>query len=312
MSAPGAELVDVVRDYLLADRLLRHLFERLESGELRFDEVQELVGDDERSVLFRLKEHCHSLFRSGRGRIDDGRAPRAALFDLAVGSLFHEAMKLRENLYQAMVYGPKVRALRKQAGAEADDLFREFERILALAEARLAEARSETRALLAQTRSQLRGLLAATSDRGVVTRFLIDQHELVGEVFPDGIDGLLAEIHGSAGAGYVAAARSWLESGWFREALGAIESACAHGAEPERMERLRAYASAMEQCVQGRYGAAIDGLAAWLELGPPAIEEPFLGHARAAVQRIAEARSSAPEGAAAAQLGRRLATLAQA
>ena len=43
---------------------------------------------------------------------------REVLFDLAVGSLFHEAMKFRENFYQREVYGPRVRALRDAARAE--------------------------------------------------------------------------------------------------------------------------------------------------------------------------------------------------
>lgn len=298
----------MVRDFLLADRMLRDLFSRLEAGELDFEDVQQLVSDDAGSVLFRLKEHCHALFRTGRGSID-GRAPRAALFDLAVGSLFHEAMKLRENLYQVMVYGPKVRALRRETGTEADDLFREFERILALAEARLAEARSETQALLAQTRAQLRGLLAATPDRGVVTRFLIDHAALVDDVFSDGIDGVLAEVHGSAFAGYEAAARSWLESGWFREAIATLEAARHRGANPQVMDRLGIYAAAMEQCVQGRYAAAITGLAAWVDADPAAADRPYVAQARAALQRIAEASATAPEGPAATRLGRRLAAL---
>ena len=82
----------------------------LPRGALAFDEVGELVGDDERSVLFRLKERCHVLFRGERG---EGEIGATALFDLAVGSLFHEAMKFRENFYQRSSYGPKVRALRR-------------------------------------------------------------------------------------------------------------------------------------------------------------------------------------------------------
>ena len=57
------------------------------------------MGDGEDSVLFRLKERCHALFRGGE-QPSEVVMRREALFDLAVGSLFHEAMKFRENLYQ--------------------------------------------------------------------------------------------------------------------------------------------------------------------------------------------------------------------
>ena len=88
-------LVEVVRDFLEVHQLMRRIFAQFRSGELGFDELGELVSDDERSVLFRLKERCHALFRPGNGV--RAATDREALFDLAIGSLFHEAMKFREN-----------------------------------------------------------------------------------------------------------------------------------------------------------------------------------------------------------------------
>ena len=61
--ANSADLVDIVRDFIAAHRTTMRLFERFRAGELRFTELRELIGDDEGSVLFRLKERCHSLFR---------------------------------------------------------------------------------------------------------------------------------------------------------------------------------------------------------------------------------------------------------
>lgn len=206
MRTAESRLVDVVRDFLAADRMLRRLFERHERGELRFDEVKEIVGDGEGSVLFRLKEQCHALFRPD-ARASAVSMRREALFDLAVGSLFHEAMKFRENLYQRVVYGPRVRALRSEAGGESAAIFEEFEKILAGADERLLEARQETEALLHQTRAQFRVLLAAHRDNGLVTRFLVENQGLVAEVFEDGLDGLLAATCGSAAGGYEQAAR---------------------------------------------------------------------------------------------------------
>jgi hypothetical protein len=167
---PG--LVQIVRDFLAADRLLRDLFARHRAGTLRFEDLRELVGDDEHSVLFRLKERCHTAFRRTSGGDGVGLA-REALFDLAVGSLFHEAMKLRENFYQREVYGPRVRALRTRAGKDAALLFEEFDRLLAGVSARLEEGVREVQTLLAQTVEQLRLLLGVQHGDGAVARFLI-------------------------------------------------------------------------------------------------------------------------------------------
>lgn len=304
MADSDARLIDIVRDFLLADRLMRDLLVRFSNGALRFEEVQELVSDTESSVLFRLKEHCHALFRRDR-TAGDVRMPREALFDLAVGSLFHEAMKFRENLYQSTVYGPRVRALKREAGSGADELFREFERILSLAESRLVEARAETETLLARTREQFRGLLVAHRDNGIVTRYLIAHQPLVEDVLPDGIDHLLTEIHGSPSAGYERAARSWLETGHFTEARAALTNARGRGADAATMDRLITYAEAMDACVGGRYAAAVSGLTKWIDAVPTFEEAAFIDHAGAAMRRIAEIRAGQPEGNAAGALARR-------
>ncbi len=305
MGESDARLVEIVRDFLLADRLIRELLGRFSAGTLRFDEVHQLVSDDESSVLFRLKERCHALFRRDR-RVGDVRVPREALFDLAVGSLFHEAMKFRENLYQSAVYGPRVRSLKAEAGPGADELFREFDRILSLAESRLADACAETETLLARTREQFRGLLVAHRDNGIVTRYLIAHPALVEGVFPDGVDRLLADIYGTAVAGYERAARSWLETGHFPEARVGLSEARRRGADPSAMTRLTAYAESMESCVAGRYAAAVSGLGEWIDAPPAPDEGPFVAQAAAAMRRIAELRSGQAEGNAASALARRL------
>ena len=91
-TTPG--LVDIVRDFLAVDQAMRSLFERFRSGTLRFEEVRDRIAADEGSALFRLKERCHTLFRLGADASQAAR-PREVLFDLAVGSLFHETMKFR-------------------------------------------------------------------------------------------------------------------------------------------------------------------------------------------------------------------------
>lgn len=286
MRSAESRLVDIVRDFLLADRMLRRLFARHARGELRFDEVKEIVGDGEGSLLFRLKEECHSLFRPD-ARASAVAMRREALFDLAVGSLFHEAMKFRENLYQRTVYGPKVRALRSQAGGESAEIFDEFEKILAGADVRLREAREETEALLHQTRAQFRVLLATHRDNGLVTRYLVENAQLASEVFEEGLDGLLAAIHGSAAAGYELAGRSYLESGYFLEARRALAEAVARGADAGTVRAESDFAEGMEAYVAGRHADAVTRLDRWLAAGAPGGTEWLAPLAHAAAQRIA-------------------------
>ncbi len=264
VSGVQAALVDIVRDFLEAHQLIEQISARYGAGELRFEGLERLVGDDEESVLFRLKERCHSLFRPGVGSSGEAR-PREALFDLAVGSLFHEAMKFRENFYQREVYGPRMRALRSESGGEAEGLFREFERIMAAVGERLDEGIQETRALVEQTRDQLRVLLAEHRDNGFAARYLVENRAAVKAVYAEGLEALLAEVYGSAASGFEVAGRSYLASGYYGPAECAIATAIELGCASADLPGLRTYARAMGSFFSGDYGATVELFGAWLD-----------------------------------------------
>lgn len=278
-------LVDITREFLFAHQLVRRLLERYRQGRLRFDELQELVGDGEGSVLFRLKECCHARFRNA-SPTGDASMTRGALFDLAVGSLFHEAMKLRENFYQLSSYGPKVRALRSTAGPDADRLFEEFEKILAASEERIEEAFQETETLLEQTRQLFTALLAAHRHDGLLARYLIENASLVEPVVGEDLDDFLARIHGSATLGYVLAGDSYLDSGYFEEAERTLEEALRRDPSRVELKRLACYAKGMRAYLEGRYLDALACLEGWLDADPAEEELRFARIAHSALARL--------------------------
>jgi tetratricopeptide (TPR) repeat protein len=313
MGQEQSGLVDIARDLLSAYQLTRRLTERYRNGELCFEELKTLVGDSESSLLFRLKERCHALFRPAEGSPGETVRPEA-LFDLAVGSLFHEAMKLRENFYQHEVYGPKVRALRAAVDAGADDavrenLVREMEKILDAAAQRLDEAVHETDTLLTQTRDQFRILVAEHRDNGLVCRYLVEHASLVGEVFEEGLDSLLREIYGSPAEGYALAARSYLSSGFFEEGRRALDEALGVADARADLERLCIYAEGMSAYLNGNYARSVERLGRWLDAEPGEAEAPYADLAYAAVSRVGqlvEGRDSAAIAKASAKLAQRI------
>jgi hypothetical protein len=291
-----AGLVEIVRDFLVAHRLLRGVAARLRNGELGFPDVQGLVGDDDGAVLYRLKERCHALFR-GRG----GGIGAEELFDLAVGSLFHEAMKFRECFYQRDAYGPKVRALRIASVPDAAGLLPEFERILEAASVRLEEALHEAERLLMQTSGQFRILLRAHVHNGLVTRFLVEHRALVEEAFGSPLDEVLADLHGTPGRAWARAARSYLHSGFFAEAAHALSEAERRGEGGADTAHLRAYAEGMQAYLEGRYGDAVERLTAWADTGAREGEEGLARLARAALSRVGQLVDPEREGGTAAR-----------
>ena len=274
-------LVEIVRDFLVAQQMLSRLSELFHKGELRFEDVKGLIGDTDHAILFRLKERCHTLFRS---EARSSLIRSGELFDLSIGSLFHEAMKFRENVYQQQVYAPRVQKLRDAAGDEADDLLRDFEKVLAFSPERLAETLHETEALFAQTRRQLRKLLIAHPDNGLVARFILERSDLVSEVFPEGLDELLGEIYGDAAEARSIAVHSYLESAHFDEALHLIEGP-QDGASPE-LQRLGHYAAGMRAFLAGDYDESVVRLSAWLDASPAPREGRYAKLALSAISRV--------------------------
>jgi len=195
---------------------------------LTFDDVEEFVTDKDPTVpLYNLKESCHMLFRYQE---EEHCSDEEKLLDLAVGSIFHEAMKLRENLYQLEVYRP--RYLQIQDSKEASDyernLLQEFIKIGERTEKRLAESVKETKRLLRDTLNQLAHLLPRYKDNHALMRFLLRNKELMQQAFgkrkglkiiADMFSGGLAEAYAREGQGYLASEHYDLAAEFFKHAL---------------------------------------------------------------------------------------------
>ena len=122
------KVMEIVRSFLLVYLAFRRLREEYQKGSLRFSDLARFVDDRGQSTLFTLKENCHSLFR----RSDEGVSEKEQVFDLLVGTLFHLAMKLREDLYQLEFHGPKVTRLseKKEGHPDPKGLVRQFQELI--------------------------------------------------------------------------------------------------------------------------------------------------------------------------------------
>ena len=221
-------ILEIVRDYLYAYIHFQTLYEKYKTHTLSFDDVEAFVTDKDPTVpLFNLKESCHMLFRYQE---EEHCSDEEKLLDLAVGSIFHEAMKLRENLYQLEVYKP--RYLQIQDSKETSDyernLLQEFIKIGARTEKRLAESVKETKRLLHDTLNQLAHLLPRYKNNHALMRFLLRNKELMQQAFgkrkglkiiADMFPGGLAEAYAREGQGYLASEHYDLAAEFFKHAL---------------------------------------------------------------------------------------------
>lgn len=284
--AQSADFVQLLREFLVGYTAFVDLFAHHGSHDIPFARIRELVGDDEGAILFRMKEKSHALFRTDE--LANEVVRHEALFDLALGSLFHEAMKLRESLYQREVYGPRVARLREAADADSEALILEFDRILGKSVARLDEVVAEVRILLAQTRDQLRRLLLERAGDRRVTRCLLARAREVDGTFPEGLDGLLRAMHGNAVTGLVEGARALLESAYYVEALEVLRRALGDRAAPRaEIRQLALYAEGMQAVLDGRYVASIETLSTWVDQDGSVDEREFARLAASVLSRMA-------------------------
>ena len=300
----ASDFVQLLREFLDAYQELTTLFGGCSPDGISFASVRRLVGDDNDSVLYRLKERSHSLFRSaGDHRSKSMR--REALFDLSIGSLFHESMKLRESLYQREVYAPRLASLKAASDDDDDELLIEFERILGKGAARLNDVVAEIRILLAQTRDQLRRLLVERAAERVVTRFLLRRRESVSAIFSEGFEGLVEAMHGDVRTGLVEASRSLVESAYFVEAVQTLGEASRcegsseglHASDGE-IQSLQRYSEGMQAFLDGDYATSLDTLEHWVDSGGPARERDFARLAASALSRLERLVSPDEEGEA--------------
>jgi hypothetical protein len=221
-------ILEIVRDYLYSYIHFQSIFAKYKAQTLSFDDVEKFVTDKDPTLpLFNLKESCHMLFRyqGEKDCIDEEK-----LLDLAVGSIFHEAMKIRENLYLIEVYKPRYQQI--QSSQEVSDyesnLLQEFIKIGLRTEKRLAESIMETKRLLNDTLKQLAHLLPRYKHNPVLMRFLLRNKELLQRAFgkrkglkviADMFTGGLGEAYDVEGRGYLASEHYDLAAEFFSHAL---------------------------------------------------------------------------------------------
>ena len=274
-------IAQIVRDFMAAYGLARRIGVELRAGTLEFATVERLVGDSPRSLLFRLKEDCHALFRDPGSRRND--EPQAAeLFDLAVGALFHEAMKFRESYYLYTAYGPRAR--RSLEESPSGPLAQGFRRLFDAGYRRMLESEAETEELFRETREQLRVLLREWSDAGEIARSLVADPGQAEAVFSTPVAELLQEVFGSASRGYALAIGCLVGCGHYREAAEivgrpGVEQIDLEGVDPDLIRGLAAY-----------YGGdpcqALRLLSAWVQQGADGVT-PLRARARAVLRLIA-------------------------
>ena len=248
-------ILEIVRDYLYSYLHFQSIYAQYKAHSLSFDDVEKFVTDKDPTLpLFNLKESCHMLFRY---QGDEECSDEEKLLDLAVGSIFHEAMKIREDLYLLEVYKPRYQQVQnsQESSDYKSNLLQDFTKIGLRTEKRLAESILETKRLLQDTLKQLTYLLPRYKENSVLMRFLLNNKELLQQVFgkrkglkviADMYSGGLGEAYKEEGRGYLASEHYNLAAEFFNRALK-------YSIYDEGLKGLYLYARGMDGYYNNRY-----------------------------------------------------------
>ena len=192
------------------------------TGQISFSDIAELVGVENHKGLWLLKDRCHQLWRDGESRFDSN----GFFLDWVVGSLFHEAVKLKENIYMFHFYAPQADEIKQQI---IDERMAGDAQCLKFMEGTGAEIRKQMdnlALLCGRANYLLRAMLASQSDNVLLIRYLIERKDVVRELWSESLEELFYDMFpGGPEQGFCLAGKNYLDGHWHDRALMAYSAA---------------------------------------------------------------------------------------
>jgi hypothetical protein len=180
--------------------------------------------ESEKGPLWQLKDLCHQVWP----RTEQGQFLQGMIFDWLIGSLFHECVKLKENLYLLTNYGgnsvllpPARNSLDGLLGRPySEDPVEKTRVLIGQIMGEVARQMERVGFLFGQSSYLLRRILPDLMDNRLVVRLLVEQEKLVRDIWGESLEELLAAVGGgNAGSGLCVAAEAYYGGQWYGDAL---------------------------------------------------------------------------------------------
>lgn len=205
----------------------RTIYEHYTVGQkLDFGEIDHLVGSEsKKGRLWQLKDRCHELWRDADPQFEF----TGCLLDWVLGSIFHEAMKLKENIYMLEFYGPLAETMReKQQATSVMFCGEECRRFMDRTRTEIHRQVESLGFMFGRANFLLRSLLLEQSGNPLLARYLVEHPEVPEDLWSETLEALFSDMFPSGPEyGFCTAARSYQEGHWFHSAHEAYERALA-------------------------------------------------------------------------------------
>ena len=196
---------------------LHHYYKK--NNAIPFEQMDFWIGSEtKKGPLWNLKDNCHKLFRNSESKIRLSEY----LFDWTLGSIFHEGMKLKEEVYQLEVYltaSDKINI--SEDGKEIEKILEEYFKVIDKDSKNLEAEMKNIQYLFSKAEAMLRELLANHAYNGLLLRFLLENKKLVDKALgKNSSKEILASLHPHQPEKiYSIAGKSYLKGGWFKDAI---------------------------------------------------------------------------------------------
>ncbi len=214
---------NIVKDFFKSFDFFQELDSNFSKNGLSYEGMDKWVGTQEaKGMLWQLKDMSHLMWKDAEPQ----KNPDPFLFDWMIGTLFHEAMKLKENLYVLMHYRPVYQTLQlpqnKNRSEDTCPMF--FQEI----NDEVYNSIKRIRCLYEKALNKLYAITANEKDNALLIRFILDQKDENpnGWERKNGIGSILRNIFpNNMDEAYCIAGESYLEGSWYTEAKNAFEQA---------------------------------------------------------------------------------------
>jgi hypothetical protein len=217
----------MVEKFLEARAFFGQIYEKYKKEKgISFKEMDYWVGTElKKGPLWSLKDECHALFRHNESEI--GLCEH--FFDWTFGSIFHECMKLKEDIYQIEAYKPVYLQFKQSkqtpGNAKIKEMLEEIQSVIDKVERDLATEMNEISYLFSEAATQLKRLFPNYSQNGLLVRFLVENEKLVDRVLGNGsLREILCSMYPDGfESAYFIAGKNYLDGCWYEKAVEAFK-----------------------------------------------------------------------------------------
>ena len=230
----------VIGFYKVKEKFGKEFKHYQKQGKFNFKAIDAMEVD-----LYKLKNKTHTVFRNNV-EASGGILEREDLFDLIIGSIFHEALHLKEYIYALQSYEARYMSFagKKRKGridSIQDDFLKHSREIVREAKENLPRKTTELKSLLEDALSLMEGTLKKYRTSRRLMRILYLERDLLNSIYGEnGLEYVYGIMYkGSAMEGYFRVGASFLKGGFHDFAIRAFGEALSANSSNDRENELR-------------------------------------------------------------------------